>query len=242
MNEIPDKVRIVLVGTTHPGNIGAAARAMKVMSHEKLYLVSPKIFPSAEATARATGADDILANSVVCSELKEAISDCDLVIGTTARTRSLPWPVVTPRECANKVSEKKYSNVAIVFGRENSGLSNDEIELCNFVLHIPANSEYSSLNLASAVQIVCYEINLLSKTHRNDQTGNIPDLVKQDKMEMFYTHLEQCLIDVNYYDADNPKLLMHRLRRLFNRIQMEESEYNILRGVLSKIQEKIKSN
>ena len=116
MKDILEKVRIVLVGTTHPGNIGAAARAMKVMAQKKLYLVSPKIFPSAEATARATGADDILANAVVCSDVKEAISDCDLVIGTTARSRSLSWPIVTPRECAETVSESKYSNVAIVFG------------------------------------------------------------------------------------------------------------------------------
>ena len=240
MNEILEKVRIVLVGTTHPGNIGAAARAMKVMSHEKLYLVTPKVFPSAEATARATGADDILAKAVVCSDLKEAISDCELVIGTTARTRTLPWPVVTPRECAETVADEKYSNVAIVFGRENSGLSNEEIELCNLVLQIPSNPEYSSLNLASAVQIVCYEINLRSKYESSDNPveEDFTDLVTQEKMELFYEHLENCLIDINYYDTENPKLLMHRMRRLFNRTQMEESEYNILRGVLSRVQNK----
>ena len=239
MKDILNKVRIVLVGTTHPGNIGAAARAMKVMSQKNLYLVSPKIFPSAEATARATGADDILANAVVCSDLKEAISDCDLVIGTTARNRSLSWPIITPRKCAKTVSDNKYSNVAIVFGRENSGLKNEELELCNFVLQIQTNSEYSSLNLASAVQIVCYEIYLLSNIEKRDE-GNEDEgeLVNQDKMELFYKHLEECLIDINYYDVDNPKLLMHRMRRLFNRLQMEESEYNILRGILSRVQEK----
>lgn len=243
MKEILDKVRIVLVGTTHPGNIGATARAMKVMSHKNLYLVSPKTFPSAEATARATGADDILANAVVCADLKEAISDCDLVIGTSARTRSLPWPMVTPRECAETVSEKKYSNVAIVFGRENSGLSNEEIELCNLVLNIPSNSEYSSLNLASAVQIVCYEIYMLCNIGQDKAIDEVhADLVNQDKMELFYKHLEECLIEINYYDADNPKLLMHRIRRLFNRLQMEESEYNILRGVFSKMQRKNNKN
>ena len=243
MKDILNKVRIVLVGTTHPGNIGATARAMKVMCQQSLYLVTPKVFPSAEATARATGADDILANAVVCNDLKEAISDCDLVIGTTARTRSLRWPMVTPRECAETVFEKKYSNVAIVFGRENSGLSNEELELCNLVLQIPTNSEYSSLNLASAVQIVCYEIYLLANQEASKNSDEIDiDLVNQDKMELFYQHLEDCLIDINYYDVDNPKLLMHRMRRLFNRLQMEESEYNILRGIFSRVQENIKNN
>jgi tRNA (cytidine32/uridine32-2'-O)-methyltransferase len=242
MNKLQDKVRIVLVGTTHPGNIGATARAMKVMSQKHLYLVTPKIFPSAVASARATGADDILASAIVCDDLKEAVSDCDLVIGTTARTRSLPWPIVTPRECAKTVSEKKYSNVAIVFGRENSGLTNEELELCNLVLQIPANPEYSSLNLASAVQIVCYEIHSLANTEQNHKKDeNEIALVSQDKMELFYQHLEDCLIDINYYDADNPKLLMHRMRRLFNRLQMEESEYNILRGILSRVQDKAKT-
>jgi TrmH family RNA methyltransferase len=241
MKEIFDKTRIVLVGTTHPGNIGAAARAMKTMSQDKLYLVSPKIFPSAEATARATGADDILASAKVFSSLKEAISDCDLVIGTSARTRSIPWPMVTPRECANTISENKYSSVAIVFGRENSGLSNDELELCNLVLQIPTNSEYSSLNLASAVQIICYEIYLLRDMVENIGTKeNDVSLVSQDKMEMFYQHLERCLIDIGFHDVENPRLLMHRMRRLFNRTQLEENECNILRGILSKIEEKIK--
>lgn len=239
MNNILNKTRIVLVGTTHPGNIGAAARAMKTMSQDKLYLVSPKIFPSAEATARATGADDILAETVVCSSLKEAIAECDLVVGTSARTRSLPWPMVSPRECAKIVSEQKYSSAAIVFGRENSGLSNEELELCNLVLQIPTNSEYSSLNLASAVQIVCYEIYLLANTQQDNEKEEVEiKLVNQDKLELFYQHLEECLIDLNYYDVDNPKLLMHRMRRLFNRLQMEESEYNILRGIFSRIQKK----
>lgn len=241
MKNIFDKTRIVLVGTTHPGNIGAAARAMKTMSQDSLYLVSPKIFPSAEATARATGADDILANAKVCPSLKEAISDCDLVIGTSARTRSIPWPMVSPRECAKTISETKYSSVAIVFGRENSGLSNEELELCNLVLQIPTNAEYSSLNLASAVQIICYEIYLLAGSDENMGIGeDNAVLVNQDKMEMFYQHLEKCLIDIDFYDVENPRLLMHRMRRLFNRAQLEENECNILRGILSKIQEKIK--
>jgi tRNA (cytidine32/uridine32-2'-O)-methyltransferase len=240
MKNIFNKTRIILVGTTHPGNIGAAARAMKTMSQDKLYLVTPKTFPSAEASARATGADDILANATVCSSLKEAISDCDLVIGTSARTRSIPWPMISPRECAQTISENKYSSVAIVFGRENSGLSNEELELCNLVLQIPTNEQYSSLNLAAAVQIICYEIYLLENSNEKIEDNETSDaLVNQDKMEMFYQHLEQCLIDIDFYDVDNPRLLMHRLRRLFNRVQLEENECNILRGILSKVQEKI---
>jgi TrmH family RNA methyltransferase len=241
MKNIFDKVRIVLVGTTHPGNIGAAARAMKTMSQNNLYLVSPKTFPSAEATARATGADDILASVTVCSNLKEAISDCELVIGTSARTRSIPWPMLFPRECAETISDAKYSSVAIVFGRENSGLSNEELELCNLVMQIPANEEYSSLNLASAVQIICYEMRLLSISKAKvEALEDDTQLVTQDKMEMFYQHLEECMIDIGFHDVDNPRLLMHRMRRLFNRAQLEESECSILRGILAKVQDKIK--
>jgi tRNA (cytidine32/uridine32-2'-O)-methyltransferase len=240
MKNIFNKTRIVLVGTTHPGNIGAAARAMKTMSQEHLYLVNPKTFPSAEATARATGADDILANTTVFTSLKDAVSDCDLVIGTSARIRSLPWPMVTPRECATTISNDKYTSVAIVFGRENSGLTNEELELCNLVLQIPTNENYSSLNLAAAVQIICYEIYLLAELDGVGHKDENDTLVKQDKMEKFYHHLEQCLIDIEFYDVENPRLLLHRLRRLFNRTQLEENEYNILRGILSKIQTKIK--
>lgn len=241
MKNIFNKTRIVLVGTTHPGNIGAAARAMKTMSQENLYLVEPEIFPSAEATSRATGADDVLASATVCSSLKEAISDCDLVIGTSARTRSIPWPMVLPQECAQTISDDKYSSVAIVFGRENSGLSNDELELCNLVLQIPTNTEYSSLNLASAVQIICYEIYLSGVYEGKVESAETDSpLVNQDKMEMFYQHLEECMVDIGFHYVDNPRLLMHRMRRLFNRAQLEESECNILRGIFAKVQEKIK--
>lgn len=240
MKNIFDKTRIVLVGTTHPGNIGATARAMKTMSQDNLYLVSPKIFPSAEATARATGADDILARATVCSSLKEAISDCDLVIGTSARTRSIPWPLVLPHECAETISDNKYSSVAIVFGRENSGLSNEELEFCNLVMQIPTNTEYSSLNLAAAVQIICYEIHLLGINDISiESVESDSPLVKQDKMELFYQHLEECLINIGFHDVENPRLLMHRMRRLFNRAQLEESECNILRGILAKVKDKI---
>lgn len=237
MKSIFDKTRIVLVGTTHPGNIGAAARSMKTMSQRNLYLVNPKIFPSAEATARAAGADDLLANTKICSSLKDAIADCDLVIGTSARIRSIPWPMVSPRECAKKISEVNYSSVAIIFGRESSGLSNDEMELCNLVLQIPTAPEYNSLNLASAVQIICYEIYLLSISADSiESVENDSPLVNQDKMEQLYSHFEECMIEIGFHDANNPGRLMHRLRRLFNRAQLDENEWNILRGLLSAAQ------
>ena len=239
MKSIFDKVSIVLVGTTHPGIIGATARAMKTMSQQNLRLVNPLHFPSAEASARAAGADDILAKSQQFSCLKEAVKDCDLVIGTSARVRGIPWPMLSPRKCAEKISEGSYSSVAIVFGKESSGLSNEELQLCNMVLKIPTNTEYNSLNLAAAVQIICYEILLLiGATNGEEFDENNLTLVSQEKMEQFYLHLEECLIQIGFHDENNPRKLMHRLRRLFNRTQLYESEWKILRGIISKIQEK----
>ncbi len=235
MNSALNNVRIVLVGTTHPGNIGAAARAMKTMSQDKLYLVNPKEFPSAEATARATGADDILANASIHPDLKSAISDCQLVITTSARVRSIPWPMVTPRECADKIAESNSAATAIVFGRENSGLSNEEMELGSLVLQIPTNPKYSSLNLGAAVQIICYELLLKGRDGDVGVDKEIFSAVSQDKMEMFYQHLEQCMTDIGYHDTNNPRKLMHRMRRLFNRAQLNESEWKILRGFLSSV-------
>jgi len=240
MNSIISNVRIVLVGTTHPGNIGASARAMKTMAQDNLYLVNPKEFPSAVATARAAGADDILANASIHDDLKSALSDCELVITTSARTRSIPWPMVSPRECAEKVVESNSGNVAIVFGRENSGLSNEEMELGNLVLQIPTNTDYSSLNLASAVQIICYELFLKRNTDKGVVKEEKVPFVSQEKIEMFYEHLEECMIEVDYHDVNYPRRLMHRMRRLFNRAQLDESEWKILRGFLAKIQEKLK--
>jgi len=240
MNSIISNVRIVLVGTTHPGNIGASARAMKTMSQDNLYLVNPKEFPSAVATARAAGADDILAKASLHTDLKSAISDCELVITTSARTRSIPWPMVSPRECAEKVAELNGGNVAIVLGRENSGLSNEEMELGNLVLQIPTNAEYSSLNLASAVQIICYELFLKRNVNEGIVQEEKVPFVSQEKIEMFYEHLEECMIEIGYHDVDNPRRLMHRMRRLFNRAQLDESEWKILRGFLAKIQDKQK--
>ncbi len=231
-------IRIVLVGTTHPGNIGATARAMKTMCQDRLYLVSPKIYPSAEATARATGADDVLANATVCEDLKQAVADCDLVIGTTARDRSLSWPVVNPAQCAEIAIANQSGQTAIVFGRESSGLSNEELELCNYVMKIATNPEYGSLNLASAVQLTCYELFNKSYDEQLSTVSSGDDFATQAQLEQFYHHLEKTMLQTGYLNPDNPKKLMHRMHRLFNRSRLEQSEVNILRGFLSSVEQK----
>lgn len=230
-------IRILLVGTTHPGNIGAAARAMKTMGLTRLYLVSPAQFPDQEATARASGADDILEDAQVCSSLPEALEGCGLVIATTARERSLSWPVLKPRELSKKVIEIAPNNdIAIVFGRERSGLNNKELEYCQAAVMIPTAEEYRSLNLAAAVQIIAYEIRQAALEIDERNEVDKPSLATSDQMERFYTHLEQTMIDVEFFDPQKPKQLLRRMRRLFNRSAMDESEVQILRGLLTAAQ------
>ena len=233
-----NNIRIILVETTHPGNIGATARAMKTMCQEHLGLVNPKMFPSAEATARAAGADDILGNAGIFNDIKSAIADCDLVITTSARLRNLRWPLLTPAECAALIKRQTNKNTAILFGRESSGLSNEEMESGNYVVKIPANESYSSLNIASAVQIICYEI---LKTCKNE-TENVNqdnNYVNQKEMEIFYRQLEDCMIAAEYHDPDNPRRLMRRMRRLFNRARLDPSEWRIFCGFLAMVHNKI---
>ncbi len=223
------------MGTTHPGNIGAVARAMKNMNMTNLSLVSPKIFPSAEATSRASGADDVLARATVCSDLQEAIADCELVIGASARSRTISWPEINPRDCAEKVViQEPGRQVAIVFGRENSGLKNHELDLCHFLLRIPCNSEYSSLNLAAAVQIVCYELFVACGYKDDVQIGDrgLQPLATATQVESFYTHLSEALVDIGFMHPDKSKTIMRRLRRIYNRIQLDTKELDILRGIL----------
>lgn len=230
-------IKIVLVETSHSGNIGAVARAMKNMMLTNLCLVSPKIFPHADATARAAGADDILARAQIFETLPEAIADCTVVIGASARSRTISWSEVTPRECAEKIAaEFGEEKIAILFGRENSGLKNEELDLCRFLLHIPCNPNYSSLNIAAAVQVVCYELFLAA------QNGEIPrkivgdeddqELATSQQMELFYEHLEEALIDIDFMRIDKEKSLMRRLRRLYNRAALRSKEVDILRGIL----------
>lgn len=233
-------IKIVLVETTHPGNIGAVARAMKNMQMSRLALVNPKIFPSTEATARASGADDVLAAASVHPTLQAAIADCQLVIGTSARRRTISWPELDPRQCAQKVVlEKPRQQVALVFGRENSGLKNHELDLCHYLLHIPCNEAYSSLNIAAAVQVVCYELFVCGQaaTERQDPCpvgdwGECPPATAA-QMESFYRHLHEALVDIGFImQPGKSKSIMRRLRRIYNRIQLDTKELDILRGIL----------
>lgn len=230
-------IRIVLVNTSHPGNIGAVARAMKNMCLEHLYLVEPHDFPNAEATSRASGADDILARAVVCNTLEEALAGCHFVAGTSARSRSITWPVMPPRDCAAKlVEESAAGDVALIFGREHSGLTNEELERCHYLVHIPTNPEFSSLNLGMAVQVLAYELMLAEPLAKAAAEEERDKLATADEMESFFLHLEQTMVELEFLDRNHPRKLMRRLRRLFNRARPDQTEINILRGILSAAQ------
>lgn len=227
-------IRIVLVETSHPGNIGAVARAMKNMCIEQLALVNPRYFPNAEAIARASGADDVLQQARVYATLDEAIADCHLVVGASARLRTVQWPQMNPRECAERVTEMAASApVACVFGRENSGLSNTELERCQYLVHIPSNSDYSSLNLAMAVQVICYEL-MMAGHVAEAAVEQLP--VSAGEMQGLFEHLEQALGDIGFADPRKSNKLMRRLKRLFYRAQPDADELKILRGILSAAQ------
>ena len=232
-----NKVRIVMVNTTEPGNIGAAARAMKNMMLTQLYLVSPNNYPSAVATARASGADDVLSDAKVCNTLKEALIGTQLVIGASARQRNIKWRQLNVIETCSEIQSTVASSgqeVAVVFGTENSGLTNEELDLCSILMTIPGNPEYFSLNVASAIQVFAYQ-NYVSTVESNfDNSGG--ELANFDDLNSFYNHLEQALEHISYFDSKKPKsLLMRRLRRLFSRSYPEKEEVAILRGILNKI-------
>lgn len=232
-------VRFVMVNTTHPGNIGAAARAMKNMGLADLALVGPKDFPSGEALARAAGADDVLNGAVVYATLEEAIADCELVIGASARLRSIPWPELDPRECGLKVAATR-ARTAILFGREHSGLTNDELERCHFLLHIPCNPEYSSLNVAAAVQVVAYE--LFYASHAGTSVPAPDDTVYATGAQMasFFGQLETMLREVSFLHATKHEMsILRRLHRMFNRAHLEQGELHLLRGILTRIQRQL---
>ncbi|GLS82923.1 tRNA (cytosine(32)/uridine(32)-2'-O)-methyltransferase TrmJ [Paraferrimonas haliotis] len=232
-----DKVKVVLVGTTHPGNIGSAARAMKTMGLSQLVLVAPEAEVDKEAVALAAGASDILNQARTVSTLEEAIDDCQLVLATSARIRGLDWPMLAPREAGEKlIAEAHSAPVAIVFGRERSGLTNTELQLANFHVAIPANSEYSSLNLAQAVQILSYEVRMASLNHSvNSRPATEVDYPSNDDMERFYQHLQETLSSTGFIVQAHPGQIMAKLRRLFNRARPESAEMNILRGILSSV-------
>lgn len=242
-----DNITVIMINTTHPGNIGAAARALKNMGLSKLVLVDPKEYPTAKATWRAAGATDVLEQVEVVSTLDEAIADCGLVIGTSARERRIPWPLLTPRECGDRVCEESTQHkVAILFGREDRGLTNEELQKCHYHVHIPANPEYSALNIAAAIQVIVYEIRMSALAPDNGEALRFTDWdvprAKHEAMEHYYTHLEETLAKLKFLDPDNPRQTVTRLRRLFNRIRMDEMELSILRGMLTAIQNSLYYN
>ena len=239
-------IRIVLMNTSEPGNIGGVARAMKNMCLEHLVLVDPMQFPHAKATARASGADDLLARATVCDSLDEAIAGCGLILGASARLRRLTWPQVDARECAAKViHQAQHSSVAIVFGREHSGLTNEELERCHYLVHIPSNEAYSSLNLAAAVQVIAYELMMAAQQLESPVAGrDSPGLIQEQpataaEMQGFFDHLFAVLSEIGFLGPDHPRKMSRRLKRLFNKAQLEKVEVNILRGILSTMQKKL---
>lgn len=257
-----DDVRIVMVQTTHTGNIGAAARAMKTMGLSQLVLVEPKNPVDEEAYARSSGAVDVLDAAKTVATLEEAIGDCQLVIGTSARSRSIPWPLMNPRECAEQAmavvsgkatdseSQDELSSnskkVAIVFGREDRGLTNEELAKCQFHVHIPTNPDYSSLNIGAAIQVICYELRMAVELNQlgDRQMWGVDwdrELASAKELDGFIGHLEEVMIKTDFLDPENPRYLMTRMRRLFNRALPDKVEINVLRGLLSAVTKHIKS-
>lgn len=233
-------VRIVLVATSHPGNIGSTARAMKTMGIHSLYLVNPKSFPDYKANEMAAGADDILKNAQVVATLEEALAGCQLILATSARPRGLSLPGLIPASCAELVSSKPDSTqVALVFGREHAGLTNEELLKCHYHVHIPSDPDYSSLNLSQAVQIMAYEVRMKLLTPKAEVASKFDEDATADEVEQFYEHLQKVFIDINFLKESNPRKLMQRVRRLFNRVQLEKMEVSILRGMLSQVQKTI---
>ncbi|WP_269493972.1 RNA methyltransferase [Acinetobacter baumannii] len=245
------QVRIVMVNTTLPANIGSALRAMKTMGLSKLVLVSPKTYPHPDIQALAAGAQDLLEQVEIVETLEEAIKDCHLVFGTSARSRTIPWPLLDVRPASKEAikAAAQGQQIAIVFGRENRGLTNEELALANYHLTIPVNSDYGVLNVAQAIQVVCYELRMsvLEQKEVAPDAGQMPlaqgqsmqwdePLVTQQQMEQFYPHLEKMLTEIEFLDPENPRLLPLRLRRLFGRIQLDRMEYHLLRGIFSRVQ------
>ncbi|MDB2556484.1 RNA methyltransferase [Luminiphilus sp.] len=241
-----NNIQVVLVNPSHPGNIGAVARAMKNMGLRKLVLVDPHKFPDPEAQWRSASAVDIIDSARVVSSLDEAIKDSQFVVGTSARDRRIPWPVQDARLTARRIVDHSVSeNVSILFGREDSGLNNEELKRCNLHCHIPTHPDYESLNLSMAVQIVCYEIRMTelegTLPREEDSDWENPFATAQD-MEYFFEHLEATLVDLDFLNPAAPKRLMTRLRRLFTRVRLDEMEVQILRGVLKEARRVVGEN
>jgi len=227
-------IRIVLAGTTHPGNIGASARALKTMGLTRLYLVAPQRYPDPQAQWRASRATDVLANAVVCATLDQALAGVAFAVACSARSREIAVPETTARAAAKRIVEVAHTQEsALVFGNETCGLTTEEVNKCRLLATIPAAPDYSSLNLAAAVQVFAYELRMaLLEAHAQHGAGKPRELASHDEVEGFYQHLERTMVEVGFLDPGHPKKLMPRLRRLFARAQLEKEEVNILRGIL----------
>ncbi|MDX7990682.1 tRNA (cytosine(32)/uridine(32)-2'-O)-methyltransferase TrmJ [Xenorhabdus sp. Reich] len=237
-----ENIRIILVETSHTGNMGSTARAMKTMGLTNLYLVNPLVLPDSHSIALSAGASDVIGSATIVNTLDEALAGCELIIGTSARSRTLSWPMVEPRECGERcVKTVGHSPVAIVFGRERVGLTNEELQKCNYHLYIPTNPEYGSLNLAMAVQLVSYEIRMAYlATQEQQEKAASPDHEAEyppaEDMERFYQHFEQVLNESGFIRKAHPGQIMNRLRRLYTRARPETQELNILRGILTSME------
>lgn len=246
-------VRIVMVNTTLPANIGSALRAMKTMGLSKLVLVAPKTYPHPDIDALAAGATDLIKQIEIVETLADAIKDCHLVFGTSARSRTIPWPLLDARPAAEKSISavvNDQQDVAVVFGREDRGLTNEELAMANYHVTIPVNTDYGVLNVAQAIQVICYEMRmatLAAVESAEDEAATMPvtdtesmqwdePLVTHEQMEQFYPHIEKMLAEIEFLDPKNPRLLPLRLRRLFGRIQLDRMEYHLLRGIFSRVQ------
>ena len=246
-------VRIVMVNTTLPANIGSALRAMKTMGLTKLVLVAPKTYPHPDIDALAAGAADLIEHIQIVDTLEDAIKDCHIVFGTSARSRTIPWPLLDARPAAElslKAVSESQQEVAVIFGREDRGLTNEELAMANYHVTIPVNSDYGVLNVAQAIQVICYEMRMAAmnfvenpvdpeaQMHVTDDIDMQWDepLVTHEQMEQFYPHLEKMLAEIEFMDPKNPRLLPLRLRRLFGRIQLDRMEYHLLRGIFTRVQ------
>ena len=230
-----ENIRIVMINTSHPGNIGAAARVMKNMGLKNLYLVQPKKFPNYEATAMASGAADLLSAAIVCDSFEDALQGCHLVLGTTARERKIQHEFIDARQAGELTSHESVQHkVALVFGRERTGMTNEEIGLCHKLINIPTNPDYSSLNVASAIQIVSYEVMMALDNYNIHQTHDAADYACSENIQRFYQHLEETLVDIDFLKLQQSPQLMTKLRHIYNRARLTQEEVNILRGILTK--------
>ena len=234
-------INIVLVDTIHPGNIGSVARAMKTMGLKRLSLVNPRVFPSGDANALAGNATDVLENAKIFTSIKDAINESTFVYATSSRDRSIQWPLMDAETAAKDICNEVNSNkeISIIFGKEDRGLTNDELELANKLIEIPANPEYPVLNLAMSAQIISYEILKASSITHNKEWRDYPE-VNSKQLQMLIDHFIETAVDIDVIDPDNPKKIISRIKRMFTRLQPDEMEASFMRGFLSGIKKKLK--